>query len=94
MAPLSHPERLLAENGELWVQRYRSIDGMPSTSFLGPVSETPREWDVFDRNGVGRATVSVPPRFKPFEVGAGYVLGVLLGADDLEQVALYTLQRK
>jgi hypothetical protein len=85
---------LLAENGELWVQRYRSVDGMPATSFLGPVSKTPREWDVFDRSGVWRTTVSVPARFKPFEVGAGYVLGVLLGEDDVEQVALYALQRK
>lgn len=85
---------LLAENGELWVERYQSIDAMRTTSFLGPVSNTPREWDVFDRSGGWRATVSVPPRFKPFEVGAGYVLGVLLGEDDLEQVALYTLQRR
>lgn len=85
---------LLASDGELWVERYLTSDGMPRSSFLGNVAETPREWDVFDRNGVWRAAVTVPPRFKPMEVGAGYVLGIRLGEDDVEQVALYTVQRK
>jgi hypothetical protein len=75
------------------VERYLTTAGS-RISFLGNVPESSREWDVFERSGVWRAAVRVPPRFKPMEVGRDYVLGVRLGEDDIEQVALYTVQKK
>lgn len=66
--------------GRIWAQRYRELPDEPAT------------WDVFAPDGTWAASVQVPPRFRPLDIGSDYVLGVLTDEFDVEQVRLYDLQ--
>ncbi|MGQ0642905.1 MAG: hypothetical protein ACT4P6_19335 [Gemmatimonadaceae bacterium] len=82
---------LLAPSGELWVQAYVTEDGFPAGRWRKSV--VPSDWSVFDRSGRWIADCRLPPGFVPVEVGADYVLGVGVDADDVERVTLWTLRR-
>lgn len=59
----------------------------------GPEGEDP-PWQVIDADGTWLGEVAFPPSFQPYEVGAGYVLGVYLDALDVEHVQLFDLVRR
>lgn len=48
-------------------------------------------WTVFDVRGVAMARAAFPARFRPFDIGDDYVLGVLRDELDVEHVQLYVL---
>lgn len=47
-----------------------------------------REWRVLNQHGALRAVTRLPARFTVWQVGHGWVLGRLLGEDDVEYVQL------
>jgi hypothetical protein len=65
--------------------------------FLGQgfsrVPSTAISWRVFDRNGRWLGAVTMPPRFRPMDIGSDYVLGLWRDADDVEHVRLYRLTK-
>lgn len=82
---------LAAHGGDLWIQRYVLELGMPSFAESSGYLPRPSLWDVFGESGSWKATLILPARFKPFQAGGDYVLGVLLDEDDVEQVAMFGL---
>jgi len=67
--------------GHLWLRPF-------VLEATGPVA-----WSVFAPDGRLRATVDLPPRFEPTEIGEDYVLGVSRDELDVETVRLYDLAR-
>jgi len=72
---------LLAEDGRLWVEEFD-----PSAA-----SSDESNWTVYDRRGYSFGQVAMPPRFRPFEIGEDYVLGVWRDDSEVEYVRLYNL---
>jgi hypothetical protein len=83
---------MISTADELWVCEFD-----PSEDSLGPASfQTPAgpvRCSIFSRDGVWLSDILLPARFRPFEVGADYVIGVSLGDDDVERVTLYGIRR-
>jgi hypothetical protein len=83
---------MISTSGELWVSEFD-----PSEDSLGPPSfQTPTvemRYSVFGRDGTWLSDIVLPPRFRPFEAGADYIIGVSLDDDDVERVTLYGIRR-
>lgn len=82
---------LAEDSGDLWVQRFDLESAMPSSLESAGFLAAPSVWDAFGPAGQWKATITLPPRFRPYRAGSGYVLGVLLNEDDVEQVAQYRI---
>ncbi len=65
--------------GNLWVAGY------------GPPGEAPGHWRVFAEDGRLLGSVEVPDRFRVYQVGPDWVLGVWSDELDVERVRLYRL---
>ena len=72
---------IAAQNGGVWAQLYSYPPDSASS------------WDVFDATGIHEGTVKLRPRFKPFQVGTDFILGVWRDSPDLEHVQLFGLVR-
>lgn len=83
---ISYPETMPAfgnlvadRDGNLWVSEPVAL------------TENPRRWSVFDRNGVWLGDVTTPARLNVQEIGSNYILGNATDDLDVEQVLLYAL---
>ena len=77
-------DRIVAgETGDLWVEEYRVPGSAPDA-----------RWTVFDREGRMLASVLLPDRFAPLEIGEDYVLGSWRDEMDVQFVHLYRLDRR
>ena len=65
----------------LWLESYRSNDQLP------------RQWYVFNTEGILLGRVEMPHGVQVTEIGLDYVLGTTRGADDVEQVVKHRLMR-
>lgn len=72
-----HGAMLVASDGRLWVEEYRSP------------AETQSRWVVFDPNGRLVTTLELPDGFRLAEVGRDYLLGSWRDEDDLDHVRAY-----
>ena len=52
-----------------------------------------RTWSVFEPGGELLAEVTMPPRFRPYDIGADFVLGVIRDDLDVERIHMYRLHR-
>lgn len=68
--------------GNVWLSEVR-VSGDEETS----------HWTVFDTDGRQLGTVTMPPRFEPFQIGDDYVLGQWKDDLDVEHVRLYQLRK-
>lgn len=68
--------------GHLWAQRSTIRE------------DAENAWIIVDVNGktIGQATL--PPRFRPLEIGADYVLGIAKDEDDVQFLQVHTLTRR
>ncbi|MGD2218245.1 MAG: hypothetical protein PVJ64_15915 [Gemmatimonadales bacterium] len=74
--------RLLVDSqGALWVGDY------------APYPEDPVLWHVFDRRGRLVTALQVPDRFRVFDIGADWILGVWRDDFDVERIRLYQLRK-
>jgi hypothetical protein len=64
---------------QLWVKTFDNIGS--------PVAV----WVVVDLEGRPRRAVAAPSAFRPFEIGANYLLGVSRDSDGVERVVIYDL---
>lgn len=79
-----HGAVLLDRSGHLWIEEY------------APPSDGPRppsRWDVHHPEQGWVASVHLPPRFTPTDIGETYVLGVNRDDLDVERVERYGLRR-
>jgi hypothetical protein len=76
--------------GRLWV-REPNLDDAPSCGCLNEDAWGVSTWSVFDSAGRWVSDVKMPPRFRPYDIGADYILGVQRDADDVQLVAMYRL---
>jgi hypothetical protein len=75
-------DRLLADaTGALWVSAHSLRDAEPA------------RWDVFDSVGAWLGVVMMPDRFRPLDVGADWVLGVIVDELGVERIQLRSLLR-
>jgi len=84
--PLSEDQTLPAISG-LVVDR----EGNVWAEAYDPELENPRTWSVFEPNGQLLAEVTMPPRFRPYDIGPDFVLGVIRDRLDVERIHLYRL---
>lgn len=89
LAELSTPDSLpahaglvVALTGEFLSLRWSQWDG-----------NSPKQFDVLDRNGRWLGVLNLPARFMLYEVGRDYLIGMQLDADDAHSVVVYGLQR-
>jgi hypothetical protein len=74
--------RLLVDSeGALWVGDY------------APYPEDPVLWRVFDAGGRLVTALHVPERFRVFDIGADWILGVWRDDFDVERIRLYRLRK-
>lgn len=78
--PMTH-EIVLDDVGWIWVEHYSITDTTSST------------WSVMDLDSENVVEVEMPPRFRPFQIGPDFVLGVARDTLDVESVVLYALER-
>jgi hypothetical protein len=83
--------QLVDNDRNLWVSD-ASLDWYLAQGF-SRVPAGPVAWRVFDRDGRWLGSVTMPPRFRPMDIGSDYVLGLWRDADDVEHVRLYQLTR-
>lgn len=76
-------------SGRLWVRGAHWQDAIGAGS-LADTPAVPSTWSVFDVRGRWLGDVEMPARFQPFEIGTGYVTGVMR-ADGVNQVVIYDL---
>lgn len=83
--------RLLAsQTGDLWVSEYQPSDGIASGTGDAPgVPAGATTWRVYSPRNALRAMVVTPARFRVFDAGDGWVLGVSRDADDIEWVEMW-----
>jgi hypothetical protein len=88
LAAMSYPETMPAHGriqadraGNLWVSDFQVTP------------EDPGKWTVFDPEGRMLGTVSTPARFRVFEIGEDYVLGVWKDELDVDHVRLFALEK-
>ena len=86
--PFSEDQTLPAISG-LVVDR----EGNVWAEVYDPELENPRTWSVFGPNGHLLAEVTVPPRFRPYDIGPDFILGVIRDQLDVERIHLYRLHR-
>ena len=67
--------------GNLWVQEY------------GAPGDRAAVWSVFDAQGAVIGRLTMPPRFRPFDIGEDVVLGRRVDDLDVEYVEMYRLDR-
>ena len=77
----SYRDVKLDEKGLIWIAHF----GIPG-------QET-NDWDVFDPSGEWVASVEMPVRFNPTDIGEAYLLGVSFDSLGVERVQLYSLRR-
>ena len=77
--------------GRLWVREAHLADA-PGAGALNTTPLVPSIWSVFDPAGRWLGDVTMPARFQPSDIGADYVLGMVLDADGVESIALYRLE--
>ena len=83
---------MISTSGELWVSEFdRTEESLGPPSFQTPA--TPVRYSVFARDGIWLSDIVLPARFRPFEMGPDYVIGVSLDGDDVERVMLYRIRR-
>jgi hypothetical protein len=73
----AHRALVVDETGRLWVQRYT------------PPWEDASNWMVFDTDGMWLGDVDLPQDLQVFEVGDGYILGLVQDDLDVEYIRLY-----
>lgn len=79
-------------DSEIWVSEYDRTRAMPGSN--------PREadatlrWNVFSRGGDWIASIDLPSRFFPMDIGRDFVLGVNRDEDDIPRVTVYALERR
>ncbi len=88
LAAMSYPEtmpaygRIQADRaGNLWVSEFQVTP------------EDPGKWTVFDPEGRMLGTVSTPARFRVFDIGEDYVLGVWKDELDVDHVRMFPLEK-
>jgi hypothetical protein len=73
-------QHLLADElGNLWASEYARPPNIPAV------------WTVLDPKGRWLGTVAMPPRFRPYQIGASWILGVVRDDLDVEHLRLYEL---
>ena len=77
----AYSDFLLDRLGLIWVAHY------------GIKGEEVFDWDVFDPAGAYLASLKIPSRFRPTEIGADYLLGVTTDDMAVERVSMYSLSR-
>jgi len=77
----AYSDFLLDRLGLIWVAHY------------GIKGEEVFDWDVFDPAGAYLASLKIPSRFRPTEIGADYLLGVTTDDMGVERVQMYRLSR-
>ncbi len=70
---------LVDEGGNVWASEYAGS------------RQAPARWTVLDPQGRWLGSVAMPERFRPYEVGESWILGVATDELDLERVQLYEL---
>jgi hypothetical protein len=83
--PKRHPywgTALVDATGVLWVSASPRMGGEPLA------------WTAWNRSGRRVASITMPLRFTPKEIGADYVLGVQVDEDGVETIAMYALRRR
>ncbi|MFN8669249.1 MAG: hypothetical protein U0164_18840 [Gemmatimonadaceae bacterium] len=84
--------RLVAgATGELWVGSYDPAESVDGTLHPSPDSAT--TWQVYSATGDWLAQLRLPARFRLFDAGRDWILGVRRDEDDVEYVELYQLTR-
>ncbi|MCC6930124.1 MAG: hypothetical protein IT359_14160 [Gemmatimonadaceae bacterium] len=84
--------RLVAgTTGELWVGSYDPAESVDGTLHPSPDSAT--TWQVYSATGDWLAQLRLPVRFRLFDAGRDWILGVRRDEDDVEFVELYRLTR-
>jgi len=78
--------------GALRILRVTSQGRIWSPRGPSPV-DTPVEWDVFRLDGTLAATITVPARFQPHEIGDSYITGAFLDEVDVTYVRVYELRK-
>lgn len=76
--------------GRLWVREAHLADA-PGAGQLNTTPLVPSTWSVFDPSGRWLGDVTMPARFLPRDIGADYVVGTALDADNVETVVMYRL---
>jgi hypothetical protein len=72
---------IVDDRGYLWVAPFAEMD------------EDAESWKVFDESGRLLGSVVVPPRFRPFEIKNGEILGRRLDDLDVELVERYEIRQ-
>ena len=86
--PLSEDQTLPTISG-LVVDR----EGNVWAELYDPELGNARTWSVFEPAGQLLAEVTMPPRFRPYDIGADFVLGVIRDQLDVERIHLYGLHK-
>jgi hypothetical protein len=68
-------------------------DGSLWAAEQGRYPAIPRTWTVFDSTGMLLGNVDMPERFRLYQIGSDWVLGVGLDEYDVEHVQLYRLTK-
>jgi hypothetical protein len=85
-------ELALATSGELWVSAFhRTVGRSGPGALIAPIE--PVKWSVYGLDGRWLADVNLPAWFVPYEMGRDYVIGVTFGADDVERVTMWRIDR-
>lgn len=79
--------------GNLSAQEYGRWQDAPNrwgpVNLLTPPGDS--HWDVVTPAGRWLGTVTMPPRTRPLEIGADYLLGLWCDSDDVEHARLHRL---
>lgn len=70
--------------GAVWLRPHRGLSERGS----------PYDWQVFSAEGEWLGTMVLPERFRVYDIGADYILGVGRGEFDVEEVQLLRLSRE
>lgn len=71
----------VTDQGRFWV----SSDRVPA--------DTSVSWSVYELDGTPTATLSLPPRFEPHDIGPDYVLGRWFDDLDVNFIRMYALEK-
>lgn len=87
----AHYRVLVDSAGLLWIERGDAPrDPLPQVAEAYPDATL---WDVFTVRGRWVATLSLPPRFDPLQIGDDYVIGVQHDEVGVERIYEYALRR-
>lgn len=75
----------------LWVQEVRPDRNPEEWEFAAPRGS--HRWRVVTPDGVWLGSLDLPDGFRPYSIGADYVLGVWMDDDGVEFIHLYALAR-